>query len=178
MQWQIDPVHTSVEFAVRHLGISTVRGYFRKLSGTIETTGDGRLESVEATIDAGSIDTREEKRDAHLRSADFLDASRYPAIVFRSTSVTAQEHGRYLVRGDLALRGVTRPVDLELDLSEPIKDPWGNARAGATGQGRLNRKDWGLTWNQVLEFGGLAVGDEVRFWLEVEAVAKTSVAAG
>ena len=176
MQWQIDPTHTSVEFAVRHLGISTVRGYFTKLSGTIETTGEGRLESMEATIDAGSIDTRQEERDAHLRSADFLDAARHPVIVFRSTSVTAQEKGRYLVRGNLTIRGVTQRVNLEVEITEPINDPWGNVRAAATGEGRLNRKDWGLTWNQVLEFGRLLVGDEARFWIEVEAVAKTPVA--
>lgn len=178
MQWEIDPAHSSVDFAVRHLGISTVRGYFTKLSGSIEATGDGHLESVEATIDAGSIDTREEERDAHLRSADFLDAARHPAVGFRSTSVTAQEERRYLVRGDLTLRGETRPVNLEVVITEPIKDPWGKVRAAATGEGRLNRKDWGLTWNQVWEFGRLLFGEEVRFRLEIEAVAETPVTAG
>ena len=178
MQWQVDPAHTSVDFAVRHLGISTIRGHFTKLSGTIETTDDGRLQSLEAAIGTGSIDTREEERNAHLRSADFLDAARNPAIVFRSTSVTLQEERHYSVRGDLTLHGETHPVELELEVTEPIKDPWGNIRAAATGEGRLNRENWGLTWNQVSDFGRRLFGDEVRFRLEVEAVAKPPVAAG
>ncbi len=178
MQWQIDPAHTSLDFAVRHLTISTVRGVFNKLSGTIEATDDGVLTSVEATIDAASIHTREQQRDDHLRSPDFLDAARYPTLTFRSTAVTAQGKGRYLVQGDLTVRGQTRPVSFELEVTAPIKDPWGNLRAAASGEGRFNRKDWGLTWNQMLEFGGLAVGEEVRFRLEVEAVAKTAVVVG
>jgi len=178
MQWQIDPAHTSLDFAVRHLGISTVRGHFTKLSGSIEATSDGLLKGVDVTIDAASIDTREPQRDTHLRSPDFLDVARYPVLTFRSTAVTPQGKGRYLVQGDLSLHGETRPVTFEVDVAAPITDPWGNLRAAATGEGRLNRKDWGLTWNQVLELGALVVGEEVRFRVEVEAVAKTPAPVG
>lgn len=178
MQWQIDSAHTSLDFAVRHLGISTVRGHFTKLTGTIEATDAGALTSVDVAIDPASIDTREQKRDDHLRSADFLDAARYPTLTFRSTGVTSRGKGRYLVHGNLTLRGQTRPVSFEVEVTDPIKDPWGNLRAAATGEGKLNRKDWGLTWNQVLEFGALTVGEEVRFRVEAEAVARTPVAAG
>lgn len=178
MQWQIDSAHTSLDFAVRHMGISTVRGVFKKLSGTIQATDDGVLSSVDVTVDPTSIDTREQQRDDHLRSPDFLDVAQYPTLTFRSTAVTSQGKGRYLVNGDLTLRGQTRPLSFEFDVTAPITDPWGNLRAAATGEGKLNRKDWGLTYNQVLEFGGVVVGEEVRFRLEVEAVAKTPVAAG
>jgi polyisoprenoid-binding protein YceI len=176
MRWQIDPSHTSVDFAVRHLGISTVRGVFNDLSGTLEATDEGVLTSVEVTIDAASIHTRDQKRDDHLRSPDFLDAARYATLTFRSTSVTAQGTGKYLVKGDLTVRGQTRPMSFDVEVSAPITDPWGNVRAAATAEGKLNRRDWGLTWNQTLEFGALVVGDEVRFRLEVEAVAKTPAA--
>ncbi len=176
MQWQIDPGHTSVDFAVRHLGISTVRGHFTRLSGIIEATDDGALTSVEVTIDPASIDTREEKRDDHLRSPDFLDAARHPALTFRSTTITPKENGRYDVKGTLTIRGTSQPVHFEVEVTKPIKDPWGNLRAAATGEGKLDRKEWGLTWNLPLEFGGLVVGEEVRFRIEVEAVAKTPVA--
>jgi len=175
MQWQIDPAHTSVDFAVRHLGISTVRGHFTRLSGVIEATDDETLRSVEVTIDPASIDTREQKRDDHLRSADFLDVARYPALVFRSTAITPKENGRYDVKGTLTIRGTSRPVSFELAVTKPIKDPWGNLRAAATGEGKLDRTEWGLTWNQTLEFGALLVGEEVRFRIEAEAVAKTPV---
>lgn len=175
MKWNIDPSHTGVDFAVRHMAISTVRGRFKKVSGTIETTGDGELKHIEAVIEAGSIDTAEPQRDAHLRSPDFLDAEHYPHLVFRSTTVEAQGDGRYLVRGDLTIRGQARPVAFEVETTSTISDPWGNRRAGATASASLNRKDWGLTWNQVLELGALLVGEEVRFTVDVQAVAPASV---
>ena len=178
MQWQIDPAHTSLDFAVRHLGISTVRGHITKLSGAIDATDDGVPTSIEILIDSASIDTRDQKRDDHLRSPDFLDAARYPTLTFRSTGINARGRGRYLVQGDLILRGQRRPASFEVEVTDPIKDPWGNLRAAGTGEGKLNRKDWGLTWNQVLEFGALAVGEEVRFRIEAEVVARTPVAAG
>lgn len=178
MDWAIDPSHTSVEFAVRHLGISTVRGRFKRVSGTIRAEEHGALKSIEATIDASSIDTGEPKRDAHLRSADFLDAENSPALTFRSTSIMPQTDGRYLVDGTLTIRHETRPVSLQVEITTPMKDPWGNVRAGAVASGTLNRKDWGLNWNQVLELGALLVGEEVRFTLDVEAVAaRVAVAA-
>ncbi len=176
MQWQIDPAHTSLDFAVRHMGISTVRGHFTKLSGVIEATDDGTLRSVEVTVDPASIDTREQKRDDHLRSPDFLDVASHSALTFRSTAIIPKENGRYDVKGELTIRGTSRPVSFEIEVTGPIKDPFGNLRAAATGEGRLNRKEWGLTWNQTLEFGALMVGEEVRFRVEVEAVARTPVA--
>lgn len=171
MQWKIDPSHTSIEFAVRHMAISTVRGRFKKVSGSIEIEGDDILKSIAATIEAGSIDTAEPQRDTHLRSLDFLDAGNYPHLVFRSTAVEALGDGRYLVDGILTIRDLARPVRFEVEATTPIIDPWGNRRVGATASAKLNRKDWGLVWNQVLEFGALLVGEEVRFTLDVQAVA-------
>lgn len=169
-QWTIDPAHTTVEFAVRHMGIATVKGRFKGVAGTVQATEDGRLVFVEATVDAATIDTGEPQRDAHLRSADFLDVENHPSITFRSTQIQPLGANRYLVEGDLTIRGVRRPVRFEVETTEPVTDPWGMRRAAASATGKLNRKDWGLTWNQVLEFGALLVGEEVRFSLEVEAV--------
>ncbi len=169
-RWNIDPAHTTVEFAVRHMGISTVKGRFKGVSGTVQTDEDGQLVAVEATLDAASIDTGEPQRDQHLRSADFLDADKHPQITFRSTRVEPLGDHRYAVEGDLTIRGVARPVRFEVEATDPVTDPWGMRRAAASASGKLNRKDWGLTWNQVLEFGALLVGEEVRFHLEVEAV--------
>jgi len=177
MRWAIDPSHTGIEFAVRHLGIATVRGRFKKVTGVVETTDDGVLSAVEATIDASSIDTGEPRRDAHLRSADFFDSEKNPTLTFRSRRVTPQGDTRYIVDGTLTIRDETRPVSLQVEVTKPVKDPWGNLRAGATINGTLNRKDWGLNWNQVLEFGALLVGEEVRFNIDVEAVAQAAVAA-
>lgn len=177
MKWAIDPTHTSVEFSVKHLGIATVRGRFKKVTGVVEATEDGRLEAVEASIDASSIDTGEPRRDAHLRSADFLHADVHPALRFRSTSVKPQGAAGYIVDGALTIRDETRPVSLQVEVARPVKDPWGNRHAGASITGTLNRKDWGLNWNQVLEFGALLVGEEVRFNVDVEAVAQVAAAA-
>lgn len=170
LQWSIDPAHTTVEFAVRHMGISTVKGRFKAVSGTVQSTEDGRLVALEATLDAASIDTGEPQRDTHLRSVDFLDADNHPKITFRSTRVEPLGANRYSVEGELTMRGVTRPVRFEVETTDPVTDPWGMRRAAATATGKLNRKDWGLTWNQLLDFGALLVGEEVRFNLEVEAV--------
>ena len=179
MQWKMDPSHTGVEFAVKHIGITTVRGRFKGVSGSLETSDDGTLKSIEAVIDAGSIETAEPQRDAHLRSPDFLDAEKYPSLTFRSTDVKPLDagDGRYLVSGALTIRGQARPVTFEVETTKPMTDPWGNLRAGASANGKLNRKEWGLTWNQVLELGALLVGEEVRFTLDVEAVAPVAVAA-
>ena len=178
MDWAIDQSHSNLAFAVRHMAISTVRGRFKKFSGTIRAEEDGTLKSIEATIDASSIDTGEPKRDAHLRSADFFDAENSLVLTFRSTSVTPQGGNRYRVNGTLTMRDETKPVSLQVEITTPMKDPWGNLRAGATATGTVNRKDWGLNWNQVLELGVLLVGEEVRFNLDVEAVAaRVAVAA-
>ncbi|HWQ27752.1 MAG TPA: YceI family protein [Dehalococcoidia bacterium] len=175
--WTIDKSHTSVEFAVRHMGLATVRGRFRSVDGTVETGPDGAPRAIEARIDAASIDTGDARRDEHLRSADFLDAQRYPTLVFRSTRIAAETGGRYRVDGHLTIRDETRPVSFEVEVTRPVTDPWGYLRAGATARGTLNRKDWGLTWNQALEFGALLVGEEIRFAVDVEVVAAARVAA-
>ncbi len=169
VKWIIDPSHTSLQMAVTHMAISTVRGQFKRVTGTIETADDGTLKSIEGIIDAASIDTAEPRRDAHLRSPDFLDAEKYPNLIFRSTAIQAKGGGKHLVKGDLTIREETRPVSLEVEAGQPITDPYGNLRAGASATGKVDRKGWGLTWNQVLELGALLVGEEVRFTLDVEA---------
>jgi polyisoprenoid-binding protein YceI len=177
MQWTIDPAHSSVEFSVRHLGIATVRGRFTQISGSAELDERGRLQTIQATIDAASIDTGVAPRDTHLRSPDFFDVGRYPTITFRSTAITPGANHTLDVTGDLTMRGETHPVRFALESSAPIRDPWGNPRAAAAATGKLSRKTWGLTWNQVLELGGVAVADEIRFTLDIQAVAPAAVAA-
>jgi len=171
MKWTIDQSHSSIEFSVKHLGIATVRGRFRQFSGDVALDEQGRPQSIQATIDAGSVDTGVEQRDTHLRSPDFFDTARHPTLTFVSTAIRPGGGGTLRVTGDLTIRGETRPVTLTVTPSAAIRDPWGNQRAAASATGTLSRKEWGLTWNQILELGGLAVADEVRFALEVEVVA-------
>ncbi|RMH55151.1 MAG: YceI family protein [Deinococcus-Thermus bacterium] len=177
MRWNLDSSHTNVAFSVKHMGLFTVRGQFKKAAGLVVTNEKGVPERVEATIEAASIETGDAQRDAHLRSGDFLDVENYPEIRFVSRKVEALGEGRYRILGDLTIRGTTREVALEAEVSPPVKDPWGNTRIGASASGTLNRKDFGLTWNQVLEFGALLVGEEVRFTVDVEAVAVPEPAA-
>ncbi|MBB6096634.1 polyisoprenoid-binding protein YceI [Deinobacterium chartae] len=167
--WTIDPTHTGLEFAVRHMGLSTVKGRFRALSGSITTAEDGRLEGVEVTVDTTTIDTAEPNRDGHLRAPDFFDVEKYPTATFKSTAVEPQGQNVYRVTGELTIRGVTKPVTLEVETSDPIKDPYGLQRAAAEGKTKISRKEWGLTWNQVLEFGALMVSDDVRISFDVQA---------
>lgn len=176
MTWNLDPSHTSVAFAVRHMGFATVRGTLRVKSGSVELDENGAPRAIHAVIDAASITTHEAARDAHLRSADFLETDAYPDIVFQSTAIEPRGSNRYLVRGELTIRGIAKPVALELEVSEPLQDPWGNRRIAGSASGTLNRKDWGLTWNQILEAGALLVGEEVRFTIDAEAVAPAPVA--
>ncbi len=177
MRWSVDSSHASLAFSVKHMGLFTVRGQMKKVSGLAETDDSGQLSRIEATIEAASIETGEPQRDAHLRSPDFLDAERHPHLIFRSTRIEPLGQRRYRIHGDFTIRDVTRPVSFEVEVTEPIRDPWGNLRAGVTGRGVLNRKDWGLTWNQVLEFGALLVGEEVSFTIDAEAVAASQQAA-
>jgi polyisoprenoid-binding protein YceI len=170
--WDIDPSHASASFSVRHFMVSRVRGQLGPLSGTL-WIDDQEIERsrAEVTIDARGIDTRDAKRDEHLRSADFLDVANHPTVTFRSTEVRRAAGGRLRVVGDLTIRGVTRPVTLEVDPLPPaVADPWGGTRRGAVARARIERKDWGLTWNIALEAGGIAVGDEVAIELDVELV--------
>lgn len=177
MKWNLDTSHTSIDFKVRHMGIASVRGSLKVLSGSVETDEAGRPSKIEAVIDAASIATGEPQRDGHLRSADFLHAEQYPEIRFVSTQIEPLGGNRYRIQGNLTIRDITKPVTLEAEVSAPIKDPRGMQRVAASASGQINRKDWNLTWNQVLELGALLVGEEVKFNLEVEAVAPAPVAA-
>lgn len=170
MQWKIDPNHAELEFAVKHLMISTVKGRFRSFSGSGTTNPDGTLAAVAMQIDAKSLDTNVGPRDEHLRSPDFFDVERHPQLTFTSTAI-GQKGSALDIVGDLTIRGVTRPVKLTGEYIAPSRDPWGNNRAALSVAGKISRKDWGLTWNQALEFGGVAVGDDVKLRIDAEAVA-------
>jgi polyisoprenoid-binding protein YceI len=171
--WTIDPVHSSAEFSVRHLMITTVRGRFTDVQGAVSMDeADPSKSTVEVTIATASVDTREAQRDAHLRSADFFDAEHNPAITFRSTSVRDASGESFALEGDLTIHGVTRPVTLAVTSEGRAKDPWGGDRAGFHATAKIKRSDFGLTWNQVLEAGGLAVSDDVKITLDVQLVKK------
>ena len=173
MKWNLDTTHSAAEFAVKHLMISTVKGHFKTFTGTGETNADGSLKSAELTIDAASLNTNVDARDNHLRSADFFDVEKFPSITFRSTKI-AQKGTDIAITGDLTMHGVTKPVMLKGELAESVTDPWGNPRTALAVTAKINRKDWGLQWNQALEAGGWAVGEEVKLNVEFEAVgAKT-----
>ena len=172
MQWNLDASHSSIEFGVRHMGISTVRGRFTKFEANPELNEAGILTGVSATIDVASIDTGVKQRDDHLRSPDFFDAAQYPTMEFRSTGVEHLDGRSYRVTGDLTMKGVSNTVTLEVAVSTPVKDPWGNERVAAEATGKLDRTKWGLKWNQVLEVGSLLVGEEVKFTIAVQAVAQ------
>ncbi len=166
----IDRAHSGVGFKVKHLMVSNVRGSFNDFAGTVVyDPADPKSWQVEATIQATSIDTGDSKRDDHLRSADFFDVATHPTLTFKSTGVTANKDGTYLLTGDLTMHGVTKPVTLNLEANGMIKDPWGTTKAGFTATGKLNRTDFGLTWNKALETGGVVVGEEITLMLEVEA---------
>jgi polyisoprenoid-binding protein YceI len=169
--WQIDAAHSSAQFSVRHLMISNVRGEFSKVTGTVVyDAADPANSKLDVAIDANSINTRDAQRDAHLKSPDFLDTAQFPTLNFRSTEFRQTEDG-FQIKGDLTIRGVTRAVVLEVDgPTTEMKDPWGFTRIGATATTRINRKDWGLTWNAALETGGVVVGDEVKITLDLEAI--------
>jgi polyisoprenoid-binding protein YceI len=177
MSWAIDNSHTTVEFSVRHLGLASVKGTFHDVSGQTEideqdlTRSSGRVE-----IAVASIDTRDERRDTHLRSADFFDADQFPTITFESRRVTHLRDNRYELEGELTMHGVTRPVTLQAEASEFIVDPWGNRRAAVSVDGEINRTDWGLSWNQVLEAGRLVVGEKVKVHADAEVVLAAPVA--
>jgi polyisoprenoid-binding protein YceI len=172
--YQIDSQHTGAHFKVRHMMISNVKGEFSRIAGSAEFDPSNLSAShVEATIDSASVNTREAQRDSHLRSHDFLDVTRYPKITFRSTKIVSTGKDSFEVIGDLTIRDVTREVTLQVESVTPeIKDPDGLWRLGATASTRIARKDFGLTWNAVLESGGFVVGDEVDITIDVELVRK------
>lgn len=179
--WKLDPDHTQVELAVKHMMFTTVRGRFEIESGTIVVDEDDPSSgSVEVVLDAASIDTGVEERDAHLRSEDFLHVEEHPEITFRSTAVEGSptEPGEeFRVLGELTIRGETREVELDAVFEGQGQDPWGGQRAGFTASTEIDRREWGLTWNQALETGGILVGNEVRIELSVQAVKQEEEAA-
>ncbi|HEX4965848.1 MAG TPA: YceI family protein [Thermoanaerobaculia bacterium] len=180
--WQVDPAHSSVEFAVKHMMFTTVRGHLREVKGTIEVDEQNPdRSSVSVEIGAASIDTGVADRDTHLRSADFLDVEKYPTITFRSKRVEgalAKEGDEFKVIGDLTIHGTAKEVTLDCTFEGRGKDPWGGERAGAHAKTKIDRRDWGLQWNQALEAGGILVGNEVRIEIEVQAVKAVPAAAG
>ena len=178
--WQIDPNHSAAQFAVRHLAISTVRGAFTKVSGTVQLDDkDISKSSVDVTIDTASVDTRVEARDKDLRSDHFFDVEKYPTITFKSTKVEQVEAGKLKVTGDLTLHGVTKQVVLDVEgPTAPVKDPWGNQRAAVNATTKINRQDFGMKWNTKMDSGGLVVGDDVAITLDVEMVQKGAPKSG
>jgi polyisoprenoid-binding protein YceI len=169
--WQVDSTHSAVNLTVRHMVISKVRGRFTKWNAKLALdTSDLSKSSVEVEIDAASIETGVGDRDTHLRSPDFLDAARYPTLSYRSRRVEAPSSDRLRVVGDLTIRNVTREVVLDVEYGGQGKDPWGNQRAGFSATASLNRKDFGLTWNQALETGGVLVADKVDIEIELQAI--------
>jgi polyisoprenoid-binding protein YceI len=176
--WSIDPAHSSVEFAVRHLMISNVKGRFSDVKGSLVGNEAGTAEaSVEVSIGVQSIDTREAQRDAHLRSADFFDVDHFPEMTFRSTRAERLGEGRFPLAGALTIHGVTRDVVLDVTSEGRTTDPWGGERAGFAATTRIRRSDFGLTWNQILEAGGVVVGDEVKVSIDVELVKQAAPSA-
>jgi polyisoprenoid-binding protein YceI len=168
--YTIDPAHSNATFKVRHMMIANVRGEFGKVAGAVRfNSAHPETSEIKAEIDVNSINTREPQRDDHLKSADFLDAANHPVIRFQSKKVEPVQPGTYKVTGDLTIRGVSREVVLMVDGPTPeAKDPWGNLRSGAEATTKISRKDFGLTWNQALEAGGVLVGDEVNISIDVE----------
>jgi polyisoprenoid-binding protein YceI len=169
--YEIDPSHSVVEFVVRHLGLAKVRGRFNQFEGTIVIGTDPLDSRVDAVINAATIDTRDQKRDEHLRTADFLDVEHHPTLEFHSTEVR-QNGSDFQVDGDLSIRGTTRPVTLDLEVEGVATDPWGGTRAGFSATTEVDREQFGLTWNQALESGGWLVGKRVRIELSCEAIKK------
>ena len=170
-RWEIDSGHSGVHFSVRHLVVAKVRGKFSRWSGVLRAEdGDEARASVDVVIDATSIDTGVADRDAHLKSSDFLDVAHHPEITFKAERPERLAPERLRVSGELTIRGVTRPVVLDVEYAGRTKDPWGHERAGFAARTSVDRKDFGLTWNQVLEAGGVVVGDRVEIEIEVEAV--------
>jgi polyisoprenoid-binding protein YceI len=170
-KWQIDTSHSTAEFAVKHLMISTVKGHFVDVTGSVTVDeADPEGSKVEVTIGVASVATRDQKRDEHLRSPDFFDVARFPTITFKGKRIDGSLDGDFKLTGDLTIRGVTREVTLGVESSGQVTDPWGGERSGFAATTRISRKDFGLTWNLALETGGVVVGDEVKILIEVELV--------
>jgi polyisoprenoid-binding protein YceI len=167
--WTVDPAHSNVEFSAKHLGIATVRGAFNEFEGTFEVGEDGSAKA-RGTVEVVSIDTNENQRDTHLRSEDFFHAEVHPQLSFESTEIRAVDEDAFLIHGDLTMRGVTRPIVLEAELQGTEIDPWGNERVALEARGQLNRRDWGMTFNQALGSGNMLVSDKIRLSLDISAI--------
>jgi polyisoprenoid-binding protein YceI len=168
--WQVDPAHSAAQFSIKHLAISTVRGGFSKIKGTVSFDDKDVSKSVvDVTIDMSTVDTREPKRDDDLRSDKFFDATKYPTMAFKSTKVEQVSAGKLKVTGDLTLHGITKEVVLDVEgPTAPIKDPWGNQRAAASATAKINRQDFGVKWNKTLDNGGMMLGDDVSITIDIE----------
>lgn len=171
--WQLDPAHTDIAFKIRHLMITNVKGQFKKYELDATSIGnDFTSAQIEFRIDPNSIDTNNDDRDKHLRSADFFDTENHHDITFKSTSVEKVTGDVYTLKGNLTIRGISKPVELEVEYGGTMTDPWGNLKAGFTVEGTINRKDWGLNWNAALEAGGFLVGDDVKIMCDVQLLRK------
>jgi len=169
--WGIDKSHSHVNFKVKHLMITTVTGALSEYEGTIETLGDDFSKAkINFSADAASMTTGDAQRDGHLKTADFFEAEVHPKITFSSTGMEQSADGNFVLNGDLTMRGVTNPVSLNVEFAGIAKDPWGNAKAGFSIEGKISRKDWGLNWNAALETGGVLVSDEVRILCDVQLI--------
>lgn len=171
-KWVIDPTHSEVTFKVKHLVISTVTGNFKNFEGALETPGESDFTDakVEFSIDTDSISTNQEQRDQHLRSPDFFDAESHPKIAFKSTSFTKEGDDEYTLSGDLTVKGITKPVKLDVGFGGTATDPYGNFKAGFDVSGRISRKEFGLTWSAVTEAGSVVVGDDIKLQISVQFV--------
>lgn len=170
-KWAIDPTHSEIGFKVKHMMFTNVSGNFSKFTAEAETEGDSFDNAkFEFSGDIDSVTTGNADRDGHLLSADFFDAENHPKLIFKSTAFTKMNEGEYTLTGDLTVRGVTKPVTLDVEFGGIAKDPWGNTKAGFSITGKLNRKDWGLTWNSALETGGVLVGEDVKLAIELQFV--------
>jgi polyisoprenoid-binding protein YceI len=178
MSWQLDSVHSQIDFSVRHMMISKVRGEFENFTGTVNFDPDNpTATTVDITIMIDSINTRDEQRDGHLKSPDFLNADEFPTMTFKSSRVEQIDENSGKLFGDLTIRGVTQEVALDVEYAGQAKSPWGTFSAGFSAKTRIDRKDWGLTWNQALETGGVLVGDKVDINIELELVKQPETAA-
>jgi polyisoprenoid-binding protein YceI len=169
-KWALDQTHSSVDFSIKHMMIANVKGSFKKFDAVIEAdTSDLTTATIEFTVDLASIDTRNEDRDNHLRSADFFDVENHPVLTFKATNIVSEGDGDYQITGDLTLNGITKSETLTTTYEGSGKDPWGNEKAGFSVEGVLKRSEYGLTWNTALETGGVLVGDKVKIQLELQA---------
>jgi polyisoprenoid-binding protein YceI len=170
-KWAVDTAHSEVGFKLRHLMITSVSGKFEKFDGTVETSGDDFVNStINFTADVDSVTTADEKRDGHLKAADFFDVAKYPKMKFVSTKIEKAGGNKYVVHGDFTIRDVTKPIKLDVEHHGTAKDPWGNTKAGFSINAKINRSDYGLSWNVTLETGGVLVSEEVKIVCEVQLV--------